>query len=155
MELNIISVGNSPPDWVQTGINDYKQRFRKPWQLNFIDINTNKKNKNNKNSIIDIEGEKIIQSLPKSSAFICLDEKGKSITTKEFSSLIDKLSLSYSKVSFAIGGSDGIAPLCLNKANFVLSLGRLTLPHQVAKLLLVEQLYRVWSILHKHPYHRE
>lgn len=85
---------------------------------------------------------------------VALDEKGKSMTTVEMSSKINKLRESGQNLSILVGGPDGLATECLSRAHETWSLSALTLPHSVVRIVVAEQLYRVWSLLNNHPYHR-
>lgn len=154
MEFNIISVGNKPPKWLDAGIQEYQNRLRRPWQLNFINIDATKKKRANKISLIEQEGSMILESIPNGSAIICLDERGQNLSTLQLLEKINNFSLRYSKFSFIIGGADGIDKSCLEKADLTLSLSKLTLPHQMVKLIVTEQIYRLWSLDNNHPYHR-
>jgi|SaaInlStandDraft_7_1057024.scaffolds.fasta_scaffold00522_2 23S rRNA (pseudouridine1915-N3)-methyltransferase len=154
MEFNIVSIGNKPPKWLVTGIQEYQNRFRYPWQINFINLSSTKKNKNIKASLIEQEGILTLEAIPKGSAIICLDERGTPFTTLELFKQIEKLAMNYNKFAVIIGGADGIAKSCLEKSNLTWSLSNLTLPHQVVKLMVTEQLYRLWSLANNHPYHR-
>lgn len=90
-----------------------------------------------------------------SSFVIAMDEKGRLFDSKEFASKIAKWKENFSGLTFVIGGADGLDKSILNKANIILSFSRMTLPHQLIKLFLVEQIYRSSTILSNHPYHRE
>jgi 23S rRNA (pseudouridine1915-N3)-methyltransferase len=93
-------------------------------------------------------------TLSKSRHLIALDMRGKELSSKEFVGLLSQLQVhSINSLAFAIGGAHGHDESLLGKANFVLSLSKLTLPHRLARVVLVEQLYRAHSIIHNHPYH--
>lgn len=155
MEFNIVSLGNKPPSWIDTGIKEYQGRLRRPWQLKFINLESSvKKKKSTKLSLIEQEGMAILEAIPKNSALVCLDEKGKNLTTYDLAEKVNKLSLQYSKFTFVIGGADGLDRSCLEKSDLVWSLSNLTLPHQMVKLMVTEQIYRLWSLDNNHPYHR-
>ena len=154
MHFDIVSVCNKPPTWLDTGIKEYINRLRQPWQLNLIDIPPPKKKNSSTVSLIDQEGQAILDSVPNNSALICLDERGKSLSTMELHEYIQQLTMSYSKFTFIIGGADGLSKNCIAKSNLTWSLSKLTLPHQVVKLMVCEQVYRIWSLANNHPYHR-
>ncbi len=100
------------------------------------------------------EGQKLIQALQPTDYIICLDERGKSFTSKEFAAFLSKHSENATKKPcFIIGGAFGLAPEVKEKSHFLMSLGPMTLPHELARVLLLEQLYRAEAILHNSPYH--
>jgi 23S rRNA (pseudouridine1915-N3)-methyltransferase len=100
--------------------------------------------------------EKIFSLIKPNSYKILLDEKGKSLSTLQLKNLItDSYSKNQKNISFLIAGSDGFTAECKSKADYILSLSSLTFPHQIARMLLVEQIYRVQSLINNHPYHRE
>ena len=102
------------------------------------------------------EAKRLVSSLPKDAYLIALDEKGKSFSTSEFAELIQKRKEDgHGSLSFAIGGPDGHGAELLEKASLKLSLSKLTLPHGLARVFLIEQLYRSLTIWSGHPYHRE
>ena len=85
---------------------------------------------------------------------ISLDKSGNTITSEEFTQLITQQKQDNKNISFLIGGADGISASCLKKSNIIISFGKMTWPHLLARLLLAEQLYRASSIISNHPYHR-
>lgn len=101
------------------------------------------------------EAGKLNGAIPPGALIFCLDEHGQLVDSAEFSKLIDPSdNLSFSEAVFVIGGPDGLSKTVLNRARKVLALGKMTWPHQIARLLLLEQIYRSTTILSGHPYHR-
>jgi 23S rRNA (pseudouridine1915-N3)-methyltransferase len=102
------------------------------------------------------EGRAILAALPPEAPFVALDERGMLLTSRAFAERLSRWREEERRtVAFAIGGVEGLEPTVRERADLVLALGRLTLPHELARLVLVEQLYRAYSILVRHPYHRE
>ncbi|MEE8294152.1 MAG: 23S rRNA (pseudouridine(1915)-N(3))-methyltransferase RlmH, partial [Sphingomonadales bacterium] len=101
------------------------------------------------------EGEKIIAALPKGAFIVAMDKTGQSFPSHDLSQKIEKwFSAGGAHIVFLIGGSDGLSAAALNAANTKLSFGPMTWPHQLARVMLLEQLYRAWAILGGHPYHK-
>lgn len=143
------------PDWVSAGFNEYAKRLPKNYQLNLIEIPALKRTEStNIKQIIIEEGVKLLAVVPKNNLIIALDEHGKEWTTMELAQKIGNWHDERQDISLLIGGPDGLANECRNKAQTIWSLSKLTLPHQVVKIFLAEQIYRAWSIINKHPYHR-
>ena len=101
------------------------------------------------------ERERIIAAMPSQSVKVALDEHGKTLTTVQLASQLQDWMAEVRDVCFVIGGADGLDESVKESANLVLSLSRLTMPHALARVVLVEQLYRAASIMRNHPYHRE
>jgi len=153
MKITIISTNHKLPNWINEGIKDFTSRLTN-WQIHVIELKPSLKLSAIERMQIEAKNiEKNLQNLNKS-ILICLDEKGKSLTTCEFSQKIDLWQQQFSNICFVIGGADGIYSELKQKASFLLQLSPMTLPHSFAKLILTEQIYRVWSILNNHPYHR-
>ncbi len=147
MRLTIVSVGHKMPDWVATATQDYVKRM--PVDCN-IDIKEIKPDLTPAKEAI-----KIAAAIPKSSKVIALDERGKDQTTQNLATLLALWRQEGFDITFLIGGADGLDPSLKSNAQAMWRLSSLTLPHAMARVVLVEQLYRAWTILQGHPYHRE
>ena len=159
MKITILSVGNKPPLWCDASFKDYQNRFSGDFELNLIEITPAKRVKKTHNQAeIDkfklTETENILKKLNPKSYVIALDVLGKQISTEKLAEKIDNLKISYQEISFIIGGADGICQNLLNKVDEKISLSKLTFPHMLVRTILAEQIYRAWSILRNHPYHR-
>lgn len=155
MIIHIISVGHKVPGWVETAVEDFTKRFPPELKINLIPIPLIKRGKNpDIQRIIRDEGVKIISAIPSRSMPVALDVKGKKITTQDFSQLLKRWMENSQDMALIIGGPDGLSDDVLSNAALMLSLSNLTFPHTLVKVMLVEQLYRAWSILKNHPYHR-
>lgn len=155
MHITIIAVGKKMPDWVNCGVDEYLKRLSANLKVTIKEVSANKRNKSTtveKSQLI--EAENINAAIAKGTHIIALDEHGKQYTTMDFSSKLDRWMSEGMDLSLVIGGADGLHPSILSQANETWSLSRLTLPHAMVRIFLVEQLYRGWSILNKHPYHR-
>ena len=156
MMLHLIAVGTRMPSWVNTGFAEYQKRFSAECKLNLITITPAQRTKNsNVAQLVVEEGKKIIASIPKQSRVIALDEKGKLWNTKQVADALQRWQLERQDISLLIGGPDGLSEDCLNSAEHIWSLSPLTLPHPLVRIIVAEQLYRAWSLLKNHPYHRD
>jgi 23S rRNA (pseudouridine1915-N3)-methyltransferase len=156
MKLLVVAVGQRVPDWAQTAWDDYAKRFPPEIKLELKAIKTEPRT-NNKNtaSLMLAERERIEAAIPKGTKIVVLDERGKNTSTVQLAARLTEWQLGGTDVALVIGGPDGLASEFKKSANATLRLSDLTLPHAMVRVLLVEQLYRAWSINAGHPYHRE
>lgn len=155
MHLSIIAIGKSMPSWVETGFQEYSKRLPPEFHLKLIEIEAAKRGKNADISrILQEEGDKILAAIPKNNFVVALEREGKEWDTATLAKNIQQWQLESQSVSFLIGGPEGLSPHCLEKADQKWSLSPLTFPHPLVRIILVEQLYRAWSLLKGHPYHR-
>ena len=143
------------PDWVELASNDYSKRLPTDIKINPILLPLIKRGKNpDIPRIIRDESRKILSVIPKDSLLVVLDVVGKPITTMKLSSILEGWLQQGQDVSIVIGGPDGVSEELLAQASLKLSLSALTFPHPLVRIILLEQIYRAWSILNNHPYHR-
>lgn len=155
MLVSIIAVTHKSTDWVKLALEDYLKRFGRDIQIKLDDITPPTRTKNSVISqLIQEEAELIKNKIPKDAYVIMLDVQGKPYSTESLSASLGDWMQKRSSVCFIIGGADGLSPNLLQKAHEKLSLSALTFPHPLAKIILVEQLYRAYSLLKGHPYHR-
>jgi 23S rRNA (pseudouridine1915-N3)-methyltransferase len=155
MQINLISVGNKMPGWVQQGYDEYSKRMPKECSLVLKEVLPGKRGKNSDIArIVRDEGERMIQAIPTKSHVVTLDIPGKPWTTPELSVSMKKWMESGQNVALMIGGPEGLADSVRDLARESWSLSKLTFPHPIVRILVAEQLYRAWSILNNHPYHR-
>lgn len=155
MKINLISVGNKMPGWVQQGYDEYAKRMPRECDLVLKEITPGKRGKNSDVSrIVRDEGERMISAIPVNTQVITLDIPGKPWTTPELSSAMKRWMESGQNVALMIGGPEGLSDSVRNLAAESWSLSKLTFPHPVVRILVAEQLYRAWSLLNNHPYHR-
>tara|TARA_B100000768_G_scaffold147778_1_gene141456 strand:+ start:615 stop:1076 length:462 start_codon:yes stop_codon:yes gene_type:complete len=153
LKIKIITVGNKLDSWLQEGIKNYIKKFPNYTKIEWIEIKPEKKFSSIKNK--KKEEAIRIKTHVKDSPYICLDERGDSLSSLNFSSKLNNWLQNYPKIIFVIGGADGIDKKLLNESLENISLSKMTLPHQTVKLILIEQLFRAFAILNSHPYHRE
>jgi 23S rRNA (pseudouridine1915-N3)-methyltransferase len=128
-------------------ISDYLKRI--PWKINIKQLEIKDKLPQEKQKAC--EGELLLKAIPSGDFIIVLDETGVQYSSQEFASIIEKIT---QPISFVIGGAYGLSKEVKNKANILLSLSNMTMPHILARLILVEQIYRSYTISQKHPYHK-
>lgn len=143
------------PGWVDDGFNEYQKRLNQDVQLELLEIPAGKRGKNaDLKRIIEKEGELILTALNPQEHIIALDVKGKRFTTEKLAQRMNELMHCGHPVALLVGGPEGLAESCRNKAHEKWSLSDLTLPHPLVRIVIAEQLYRGWSLLKGHPYHR-
>jgi 23S rRNA (pseudouridine1915-N3)-methyltransferase len=140
MRVTILAVGHRMPAWIHDGFHEYARRMPPEIRLELIELKTD---------------DKVLASVPQGGTLIALDERGKAVTTQGLAAMLSEWMRDGSHPVFAIGGADGHAQAVREKAAKTVSLSALTLPHMLVRVVLAEQLYRAWTILARHPYHRE
>ena len=155
MEIKLIAIDDKLPSWLELGINQYQKRIPKNIHFQLITPSAIKRTKTNSIEIIkEKESDKLL-SLTQGTKIIALDEKGKQHTTKNFAEKIKNWQLTDEKVVFLIGGADGHSQKLKQTADELWAISPFTLTHGMARLLMIEQIYRSISLLNNHPYHRE
>ena len=155
MQIHIISVGKSMPSWVTAGYKEYSQRLPADYSLQLTEITAEKRSKNSDlKRIAAKEEDKILAAIPKGSLCIALDRIGKHIDTNSIAQHLQSWHDINQTICLIIGGPEGLSKEFLDKANTIWSLSKLTLPHPLVRVVLAEQIYRAWSIIVNHPYHR-
>lgn len=159
MKLVIVAVGQRMPDWAQTAYDDYAKRFPPELKVELKAVKTEPRGSKTLETIYAAERERIeaaIQSsIGRNARIVALDERGTALTTKALAVKLNYWQLESDDVALVIGGPDGLDPAFRQAAHERIRLSDLTLPHAFARVLLVEQLYRAWSVNANHPYHRE
>jgi 23S rRNA (pseudouridine1915-N3)-methyltransferase len=151
----ILAVGQRQPDWINTAVADYLNRFPENQRPQLKEIKTEPRTRGKLvAALLQAEAERLRESIPKDAVTIVLDEHGKAVTTQEFAALIEKFESTATHLVFMIGGPDGLDPGLKSESHQILRLSSMTLPHGMARVLLAEQLYRARSLLNHHPYHR-
>ena len=144
------------PDWVTTAFNDYQRRMPHECSLQLQEIEAGRRSKSQPaERAREEEGQRLLKAIPDGALVIALDERGKALTSQALSQRMGDWLQQGRDVALLIGGADGLSPACLQRADWQWSLSSLTLPHAMVRVMLAEQLYRAWSILQGHPYHRE
>jgi len=147
MRVTILSVGHKMPAWIQEGFNEYTRRMPPEARVELVELKPGKSRED--------EGKALLEALPAGATLLALDEHGKAVTTQGLSVMFSEWMRDAIHPCFAIGGADGHSDEVKRRAGRLISLSALTLPHQMVRVVLAEQLYRAWTILARHPYHRE
>ncbi|WP_370388411.1 23S rRNA (pseudouridine(1915)-N(3))-methyltransferase RlmH [Snodgrassella alvi] len=156
MNITVLAVGTKMPQWVDHAVRDYSKRFGREIQFQLKEIKPEKRGAGvNAAQAMAAEEQRIVAAIPAHSYLIVLDERGKAPTSMELADSLKKWQQQGDNLCFIIGGADGITTNLKQRANMLMRLSSLTLPHGMVRVLLTEQLYRAQSILHNHPYHRE
>ncbi len=155
MRLVIVAVGLRVPDWAQTAYEDYAKRFPPELRVELKAVKTETRDSRTLESVLAAERERIAAAIPKGSRVVALDERGTTMTTKVLAQQLKTWQEGGDDVALVIGGPDGLEPAFREAAHQRIRLSDLTLPHAMVRVLLIEQLYRAWSINAHHPYHRE
>lgn len=155
MKLVIVAVGQRMPDWAQTAWDDYAKRFPPELKVELKAVKTEPRGSKTLDTLLLAERERIESAIAKGMRIVALDERGTTLTTKALAARLTTWQLSGDDVALVIGGPDGLQPEFRQAAHERIRLSDLTLPHAMARVLLIEQLYRAWSINAGHPYHRE
>lgn len=155
MRLTIVAVGQKVPDWAQTAYDDYAKRFPPELKVELKAVKTEPRASKTLENLLAAERQRIEAVIPKGTRIVALDERGTAVTTLALSARLTGWQLGGDDVAIVIGGPDGLDPAFKQAAHERLRLSDLTLPHAMVRVLLIEQLYRAWSITVNHPYHRE
>jgi len=156
MKLLIVAVGHKMPDWITAGFNEYTKRMPREAQISLLEIKPEPRTTGKTTAqIMEAEAQRILSVLPQNCLRIALDERGMQPTTRQLAAQMQDWMREGRDVAFIIGGADGLHESVKQAARQLLALSALTLPHAVVRVLLAEQLYRAYSLMHNHPYHRE
>ncbi|MGX2039512.1 23S rRNA (pseudouridine(1915)-N(3))-methyltransferase RlmH [Methylocaldum sp. MU1018] len=155
MQIHLLAVGNRMPVWVTEAYSEYAKRLPRECELVLKEIAPAKRGKNaDVVRSTEDEGERMLAALPRDAHVVALDVAGKEWSTEELAEALTRWLESGRDVALLVGGPDGLSPACLKRANQRWSLSKLTFPHPVVRIIVAEQIYRAWSILQHHPYHR-
>ena len=154
MKLKLLAVGTRMPQWVETGFNEYHKRMPAELKLETVEIPLSPKGKGSANSSKESQGQAILKHIGKQDRVVALDVLGKSMSTESLATQLANWQMEGKDICLLIGGPDGLSADCLQRADTKWSLSDLTLPHPLVRVLLMEQLYRAWTINQNHPYHR-
>lgn len=161
MKISIIAAGNKMPAWVDSCCKEYIQRLPHEMDVSIREVAIEKRRKSQSvEKLRQLETQRLIESVPANDLVVVLDEKGQAVTTQKLAAKLKDWQIEARNVSFLIGGPDGFDFSLIEKKQKKLpdwrwSLSELTFPHPMVRVILAEQIYRAWSILAGHPYHRD
>ncbi len=154
-EITIIAMGNKMPSWVTDASNEFIKRLSDTHKFKLVELPLLKRGHTHElTRILDKEATRLDAAIPSNAYLIALDQRGTSFSSEKLAEHFGHLQHVTSHLCFVIGGPEGLPQSCLNKCNERWSLSKLTLPHPLARVVLLEALYRAWSILNNHPYHK-
>ncbi len=155
MRIRLIAVGKGMPAWVAEGFADYARRMPAECRLELVEVTAERRSKrHNSTRLIEAEGNRLLGAVPRGSWWIALDERGELWNTQTLAAQLERWMGEGADLALLVGGPDGLDPACREQARQVWSLSPLTLPHMLVRVLVAEQLYRAWTIIAGHPYHR-
>ena len=156
MRITIVAVGLRMPSWVNQGVLEYSKRIPAEMNVSIVEVPAGKRTKSTPvDKILKQEAERISAAIPQDAHIVVLDERGRSQRTSALAGNMSTWMQNGRNVALVIGGADGLHSELKTRAHEIWSLSDLTLPHGLARVCLVEQLYRAWSLTRNHPYHRE
>ncbi|MGH1441164.1 MAG: 23S rRNA (pseudouridine(1915)-N(3))-methyltransferase RlmH [Cellvibrionaceae bacterium] len=155
MKLRAIAIGTKMPSWVIQGVGEYQKRLPREWKFEWLELPLGQRGKSSDvEKAIRIEGESILSSIGSSEKVIALEVKGKNWSTEQLAKEVSAWQMSGQDIVLLIGGPNGLSQDCRDRADVLWSLSPLTLPHPLVRILLTEQLYRAWTLINNHPYHK-
>lgn len=155
MKLRIAAVGSRAPGWAAEAFRDFAHRLPRPYTLELTEVRLGKRRRGEPpDRAMAEEARRLRGAVPANALTVALDADGELWSTEELARRLSEWSRQGRDCVFLIGGPDGLEPTLLREADAAWSLGPLTLPHMLARVIVAEQLYRAWSILENHPYHR-
>ena len=155
MRVKVVAVGNRMPTWVIEGVEEYQKRLPREWRFTWVELPLGPRAKSQStNKAVQAESKSMLNAINVQSHVVALDVKGKSWGTQQLAKQLSAWQMQGRDLELLIGGPDGLSPECLQTANESWSLSPLTLPHPLVRIILIEQLYRAWSLLNNHPYHK-
>lgn len=156
MKLVIAAVGTKMPAWVETGYAEFAKRLPRDCPLELLEVKAEPRTTGKTPAaMMAAEAERLRAALPARRRLVVLDERGDDISTRQLAERLQKWMGMGDDVAFVIGGPDGLDPALKAEAQEKIRLSSLTLPHAMVRPLLAEALYRAWSLVNNHPYHRE
>ena len=155
MRLSIVAVGQKVPGWAQEAWDDYVKRFPPELRVELKAVKTEPRASKTRETLLAAERQRIEAAIARGTHVVALDERGTALTTKALADRLTAWQGEGQDVALVIGGPDGLDPEFRRLAHERIRLSDLTLPHAMVRVLLIEQLYRAWSIQTGHPYHRE
>jgi len=155
MRIYLVAVGKRMPVWVNEAYREFCKRMPRELSVHLIEVEAAKRRKTSKpDTMKEEEAGNILRAIPNNALKVMLDQSGKPWTTENLSQQMADWMQMGSDVALVVGGADGLAKRCLQEAHVIWSLSSLTFPHALVRVIVAEQLYRAWTMLQGHPYHR-
>jgi len=155
LKISLICCGNKMPSWVNEGVAEFSKRLQEHASFNLVEIPLTKRGKSTDlTRILEKEAALMTDAIPSGARIIALEIGGESFSSEQLAAKLERIQQINSHFCFLIGGPEGLAPALLANAHERWSLSPLTLPHPLVRIVLLETLYRAFSIIHNHPYHK-
>ena len=155
LKIFVLALGHKMPGWVASGIEEYTKRMPSEARVEFIELKPEDRRAKTTERVLSLEAERVLAAIPKGATPIVCDERGKLLTTPMLAGWLGDWMREGSSPCFVIGSADGLAQEVKSIARHTIALSGCVLPHGMVRILLAEQIYRAWSLLHNHPYHRD
>lgn len=152
MRISLIAIGRSMPDWIEQGWSEYARRLPPQIDLELVEVAPPAGRRGASSSLH--EGRSLLQRLPKDATTVALDGEGETWSTRALAGRLEQWMMQGRPVALLVGGADGHSDEVRSRSSALWSLGRLTFPHMLVRVIVAEQLYRAWTLLSGHPYHR-
>jgi len=154
MELRIAAIGERMPVWVETAVTEFTGRMPPQLPVRLVTPPASRRRRGGDVArAVEEEGERLLAAT-EGCVRVALDERGRRVATRDLAGWLDDWLMDGRDVAFLVGGADGLSDRCLQRAECRWSLSALTFPHMLVRVILAEQLYRAWTVLSNHPYHR-
>jgi 23S rRNA (pseudouridine1915-N3)-methyltransferase len=155
MHIHLIAVGTRMPSWISQGYEDYVRRLPRECSLHLVEIPPGRRSRTQSSApAVEEEGRRMLAAIPERALVVALDIGGSAWGTPALAARLQEWLQSGRNIVLLVGGPDGLSGDCLRRADLRWSLSALTLPHALVRVVLAEQLYRAWTIISAHPYHR-
>ena len=155
MKINLIAVGKKMPDWINLGIHHYQKQLPSKYNFTLTSLEAQNRKSNNIDKIKTFESNMLLEATKGSTILIAFDELGKQQSSRMIAKSMETWQLHGDNVALIIGGADGLSSELKQQCDYIWGLSNLTMTHSIARLLVVEHLYRAHTLLTNHPYHRE
>lgn len=155
MQIYLVAIGQRMDAWVNQAYDEFAKRLPHECRLKLVEVPASRRTKNSEiKRILVEEGKRLLAAIPSNSMVIALDTAGQQWSTETLAEQMDQWLVESRDIALLIGGPDGLSDECKARADACLSLSKLTFPHPLVRIIIAEQVYRAWSILKGHPYHR-
>ncbi|MEX2468976.1 MAG: 23S rRNA (pseudouridine(1915)-N(3))-methyltransferase RlmH [Pseudohongiellaceae bacterium] len=156
MKITLLAVGSRMNDWVIAGVDEYSKRLRGVVEFTLVEVPLARRGKSaNIDQLVQKEGRVLLDKIPAGDFVVALEVGGRILDTDGFASRLENIRDSSRDLSLLVGGPEGLADACRQRADEAWSLSALTLPHPLVRIIVAEQVYRAFSLLQGHPYHRK
>jgi 23S rRNA (pseudouridine1915-N3)-methyltransferase len=155
VKIRLVAVGQRPPEWVVKGFSEYARRLPREMPLDLVEIAPAARKNAPTAQVRAQEAQRLLAQVGTKDWVVVLDERGATWSTQRLAEKLDDWRMQGRNVVFLVGGADGLDASCVERADEVLSLSAMTLPHAMVRVLLAEQIYRAWTVISGHPYHRD